>query len=130
MLNVYRKFVKYTLDGERVWQGYNIDSSTIVLLEADEAINTDEKWCGIDNIKKALETELSLPYGYTTFHKYLYMRNADICKVRVWQNSILEKRVIYRIEDVSLYDIMKLSCGEKVIQYFKERGLTICPMKA
>lgn len=130
MLNVYRKFVEYTLDGERLWQGFSINSGDIVLLEADEAINTDEKWCDIGTIEKALETELPLPYGYTKFHKYLYMRNADMRKVRVWRNSVLRKRVIYRIENVSLYDIMKVPCSEKVIQYLKERGLTVCPMKA
>lgn len=128
MLNAYRKFVEYNLDGEMV------DSfgcrSAIVLLEPDEAVETEEKWCDRDDIKKALETDLPLPYGYTTFHKYLYIRNADLKKIRVWNNSVLKKKVYYRAENVSLDELLKLRCIDKVIQYLKEHGIAVCPMKA
>lgn len=129
MLNVYRKFVEYTLDGERVC---GIDNrSTIVLIEPDEAVETEEKWYDKVNIEKALKTELSsLFYGYTAFHKYLYMRNEDFRKFRVWKNSILKKRVSYRAENISIDELLKLPCSDKVIQYLKERGMTICPMRA
>ena len=128
MLNVYRKFVEYKLDGERVANfGWH---STIVLLEPYEAVDIEEKWCDRDNIEKALETDLPLPYGYTTFHKYLYIRNNDLKKIRVWKNSVLKKKVYYRAENVSLDELLKLRCGDKVIQYLKEHGMTICPMKA
>lgn len=128
MLNVYRKFVEYKLDGERVNNvGWH---STIVLLEPDEAVETEEKWCDRDNIEKALEKDLPLPYGYTTFHKYLYIRNVDLKKIRVWKNSVLKKKVYYRAENVSLDELLKLRCSDKVIQYLKEHGMTICPMKA
>lgn len=128
MLNVYRKFVVYTLDGERVC---GIDNrSTIVLLESNEAIETEEKWCDRKNIEKALETELPLFYGYTIIHKYLYMRNENMKKFRVWKNSVLKKKVSYRAENISLDELLKLRCSDKVIQYLKERGITICPMKA
>jgi len=128
MLNVYRKFVEYKLDGERVDSfGWH---SAIVLLEPDEAVETEEKWCDRNNIEKALETDLPLPYGYTTFHKYLYIRNVDLKKIRVWKNSVLKKRVYYRAENVSLKELLELRCSDKVIQYLKEHGMTICPMKA
>lgn len=128
MLNVYRKSVEYKLDGERVanfgWR------STIVLLEPDEAVDTEEKWCDRDNIEKALETDLPLPYGYTTFHKYLYIRNDDLKKIRVWKNSVLKKNVYYRAENVSLKELLELRYSDKVIQYLKEHGMTVCPLKA
>lgn len=128
MLNVYRKFVEYKLEGERIDScGWH---SAIVLLEPDEAVEIEEKWCDRDNIEKALETDLPLPYGYTTFHKYLYIRNVDLKKIRVWKNSVLKKKVYYRAENVSLDELLKLHCSDKVIQYLKERGLTVCPMKA
>ena len=127
MLNVYRKFVEYKLDGERVYSiGWD---RGIMLLKLEEAAETEEKWYDRANIKKALETE-PLPYGYTTFHKYLYMRNLNMKKLIVWKNSILKKNVYYRAENISLDELLKLRCSDKVIQYLKERGITICPMKA
>ena len=129
MLNVYRKFVKYELDGERVDSSFGWRSG-IVLLEPDEAVETEEKWCDRNNIQKALETDLPLPYGYTTFHKYLYILNEDSKKIRVWRNSVLKKKVYYRVENASLNELLKLRCSDKVIQYLKEHGMTVCPMKA
>lgn len=128
MLNVYRKFVEYRLDGKRVG-GIN-NMSMIVLLTQEEVENTKEQWIGLKNIEKALETDLPLCYGHTIFHKYLYMYDMNFKKVRVWENSVLIKRVYYRPETISLDELLKLCDNEKVIQYLKERGLTICPMKA
>lgn len=125
MLNVYRQFIEYKLDGERV-EG----SSTIVLFESNEAINTEERWIDLENIEKALEIGLPLYCGYTIFHKYLYIYNMNFKKVRVWKNSVLIKRVYYRPEIISLDELLKLRCSDKVIQYLKEHGLTVCPMKA
>lgn len=128
MLNVYRQFVEYKLDGERVG-GIN-NNSTIVLLESNEAINIEERWIDLKDIEKALKTDLPLCYGHTIFHKYLYMYNMNFKKVRVWKNSVLIRRVYYRPEIISLDELLKLRCSDKVIQYLKERGLTVCPMKA
>ena len=128
MLNVYRKFVEFRLDGEKVGGINNI--SDIVLLTPDEAINTEERWIDSKNIEKALKTDLPLCYGYTVFHKYLYMRNMEFQKVRVWKNSVLIKKVYYRPETISLDRLLKIDDSDKVIQYLKERGMTICPMKA
>lgn len=125
MLNTYRKTVRYFLDNELI-----NGNSCFVLMDDSEVEDWNKEWYGIEGIKEAVETQW-LPYGYTC-RKRFYIRNkyaVGSTKIIVKNNSILKKTITYIPTSISLKELFDMPDGEKVIEYMKQRGMTVCPMK-
>lgn len=126
MLKTYKKCVKYTLDGESV---AFIGTSGFSIFDESEAVDNSSEWCGLEKIKDVVINEMPVLYKYTLFKKYFCLIMWDGRKLRVHDNSILVKTVSYKQIDISLKDLFDIHDSDKVIEYMKQRGLAVCPMK-
>lgn len=127
MLKTYKESVDFTLDGELV-KGYY----RIVIREEDEAISKNEEWRGLENIKRVVTTDFNdtIFYGYSWFRKQFGLMGCDCIFLRVKKNSTLKRVIKYKEVDLSLDELFKIRDSKKVIEYMKQQGISVCPMKA
>ena len=127
MLKTYKESVDFTLDGELV-KGYY----RIVIREEDEAISKEEEWQGLENIKHVVITDFNdtIFYGYSWLRKQFGLMGCDCIFLRVKKNSTLKRVIKYKEVDLSINEMFSLSDTKRVIEYMKQQGITICPMKA
>ena len=128
MLKTFKKCVRYTLNGESVaFAGW---SSGFSILDESEAVDNSREWHGLEEIKdEVISEESPVLYKYTLLKKYFCLITWDARKLRVRDNSILVKTVSYKQIDISLKDLFSIQDSNKVIEYLKQRGMTVCPMK-
>ena len=127
MLKTYGKSIAFTLDGELVEHFY-----TFVIREEDEAISKKEEWQGLENIQCIVTNDLknTLNYNYSLFRKQFGLMGCGWVFLKVKKNSILRKVVKYEEVNLSIDELFKIKDSKKVIEYMKQQGITICPMKA
>lgn len=127
MLKTYEKYIGFTLDGELVEDCYKF-----VVSEEDEAICTQKEWCGLENIKQAVTVDFegTISYRYSLFRKQLGLMGCGWVFLRVKENSTLKLVIKYKEVDLSLNELFRIKDGKRVIDYMKQQGITICPMKA
>lgn len=126
MLKTYKKYIGFTLDGELVEDGYEF-----VVSEEDEAIFTQKEWCGLENIKQAVTIDFkgTISYRYSLFRKQLGLLGCGWVFLKVKKNSTLKLVIKYNEVDLSLNELFNLRDNKKVIEYMKQQGITVCPMK-
>ena len=129
MLKTYRKCVRYILDGKSIsFAGAN---SGWLILDESQVVESKNEWRGLEEIEKMISDEdCPIFYRKTLFKKKLYLIEWGGSFVRVNENSVLTRIISYKQIDASLEELFKLRDSNKVIEYLKERGITICPMKA
>lgn len=127
MLKTYEKTILFTLDGELVE-----DFHAIVVREENEAISKKEEWQGLENIKCVVTNDLknTISYKYSLIRKKFGLMGCGWVFLKVKRNSILRKVVKYEEVDLSLNELFRIKDGKKVIEYMKQQGITVCPMKA
>ena len=129
MLKTYRKCVQYVLDGKSI--SFAGENSGWIILDESQVVESKNEWHGLEEIEKAVTNKDSpVFYRKTLFKKKLCLVEWDGKSVQVNENSILTKIISYKQIDASLEELFKLRDSNKVIEYLKERGITICPMKA
>lgn len=127
MLKTYKKSIVFTLDGELVENFY-----VIVIREENEAISKKEEWQGLENIQCVVTNDLknTIGYRYSLFRKQFGLMGLDLVFLKVKKNSILRKFVKYEEVNLSIDELFKVKESKKVIEYMKQQGITVCPMKA
>ena len=127
MLKTYEKYIGFTLDGELVEGFYEF-----VISEEDEAIFTQKEWCGLENIKQAVTIDFksTISYRYSLFRKQLGLMGCGWVFLKVKKNSTLKLVIEYKEVDLSLNELFRIKDGKRVIDYMKQQGMTVCPMKA
>lgn len=127
MLKTYAESIVFTLDGELVE-----DFDAIVIREEDEAISKKEEWQGLENIQCAVTNDLknTINYKYSLFRKQFGLLGCGWVFLKVKKNSILRKFVKYEEVNLSINELFRMRDSKKVIEYMKQQGITVCPMKA
>lgn len=127
MLKTYRKYIGFTLDGELI-EGYY----AFVVSEENEAVSKEKEWQGLENIEYVVTNNLknTISYRYSLLRKQFGLMGCGWVFLKVKRNSILKKVVKYEEVDLSLDELFKIKDSKKVIEYMKQRGMTVCPMKA
>ena len=127
MLKTYEKYIGFTLDGELVEGFYEF-----VISEEDEAIFTQKEWCGLENIKQAVTIDFknTISYRYSLFRKQLGLMGCGWVFLKVKKNSTLKLVIKYKEVDLSLNELFRIKDGKRVIDYMKQQGMAVCPMKA
>lgn len=129
MLKTYRKRVRYILDGKSI--AFIGDDSGWIILDESQVVESKNEWCGLEEIEKmVIDKDYPIFYRKTLFKKKLCLIEWGGNSVKVNENSVLTRTISYKQIDASLEELFKLSDSNKVIEYLKERGITVCPMKA
>lgn len=128
MLKTYLKYIRlYNSDGEEI----RSDAVDCILDEADAI--PEEYVYTWDNIHEYIEN-----YGYY-FDEIISKRKGRVVRLYGWNCNYyweewkhdlkVTKKITYKEYQMSMSDIMKIRNSDLVIEYFKQRGLSVCPMK-
>lgn len=91
-----------------------------------------EEWQGLENIKYVVTNDLknTISYRYSLLRKQFGLLGCSWVFLKVKKNSILRKVVKYEEVNLSINELFRMRDSKKVIEYMKQQGITVCPMKA
>ena len=134
MLKVYTVNHYYQLNDRGAW--FKVGTSFRIL---EDRINLPDEEIVIDNwrwgeVMEYLDNDRIIGFrkDVTLFKKRPYLYCYDQCgkRIKFYNNDFetLSYKVVYKeIEDVTMDYISKHFPASKVIQYFNEHGITMCP---
>lgn len=136
MLKIYRTYLQYQTDGG-TWERFGYSGW---LCEEESNVETSTAIIENANFKQAFEHFENSPIHGVITCRTCFRHRPYICLIgagfaeptNLYQNdftSLSIKKITEENKDVTLDWIMEHLSAEKTIQYLKERGLNICPIK-
>lgn len=133
MLKLYRpRYIAYE-NGTLIW---NEIFDKVLLTEEEKETKTKivtiENWEDLE--EKYRKYHLCLPFDCyeTKKGRKLYYYNSLFSKYKEWKHKELNFKIVIEYEEIehfSIKDILELKDSERAIQYLKENGLNVCPIK-
>lgn len=136
MLKIYKTYLQYQIDGG-CWEQFGYSGW---LCEEESNVEASKAIIENTNFKQAFEHfENSTIHGVVACRTY-FRHRPYICLIgagfaeptNLYQNdftSLSIRKITEENKDVTLEWIIEHLSAEKTIQYLKERGLNICPIK-
>lgn len=133
MLKLYRpKYTTYE-NGIPIWDG--IFDKVLLTEEEKETktkIVTIQNWEDLE--EKFQKYYLCLPFNFykVTKGRKLCYYDSLFSKYKEWKHKELNFKIVIKYEEIehfSIKDILELKNSERAIQYLKENGLNVCPIK-
>lgn len=136
MLKIYKTYLQYQTDGG-TWERFGYSGW---LCEEESDIEASKSIIENANFKQAFEHFENFPIHDVAVCRTYFRHRPYICLIgagfaestNLYQNdftSLSIKKITEENKDVTLEWIIEHLSAEKTIQYLKERGLNICPIK-